>query len=263
MNELTDWAVVTGGSSGIGRATVKVFLERGLDVLVIDRNSDAEVAIGSGLSEQAAGRLRFVVEDVNDFSERTHPFKRLIEGASRRVGHLVNCAADFTSVGVGGSRDDWIRSLATNLVSPARLADQFASVAPPSSTIVNVASISGHIAQPGRWAYNAGKAGLLSLTRSLALDFSQRKIRVNTVSPGWTWTPEVEKAAAGLPEDAIRAWDSFQPSGRVGQANEIAAAIAFLSSEESSFVNGAELLVDGGYMAIGPEGIGSRSHFAS
>lgn len=264
MERSPEWAVVTGGLSGIGRATVEIFLERGVEVIVIDHNLDSGVVSESSFSKATdAGMLRIVLEDVNELSEKESPFAKLIDAPAGRIGHLVNCAADFRSVGAGGSREDWIRSIGTNLISPARLADQFAALAPAGSTVVNVASISAHVAQPGRWAYNAGKAGLLSLTRSLALDFSERQIRVNSVSPGWTRTPEVEKAAASLPAEASVAWNRFQPSGRLGLAAEIASAVDFLSSSASSFVNGTELLVDGGYSALGPEGMGSENHFAS
>jgi len=128
--------------------------------------------------------------------------------------------------------------------------------------IVNISSISGHIAQADRWTYNACKGAILSLTRCQALDMAPDGIRVNSVSPGWTWTPEVEKAAVGGRERWEPLWGRFSMMRRIGEAREIARAILFLCSTDASFITGADLPVDGGYLGLGSEGLGEHSTFA-
>ncbi len=129
--------------------------------------------------------------------------------------------------------------------------------------MVNVASISAHIAQPQRWTYNTTKAAIVGLTRCMAMDLSADGIRVNSVSPGWIWTPEVAAAAAdGGRERWEPVWGRFHLLRRLGEAAEVAAAIGFLCSSEASFITGVDLPVDGGYLAMGPEGLGDTSSFA-
>jgi NAD(P)-dependent dehydrogenase (short-subunit alcohol dehydrogenase family) len=128
--------------------------------------------------------------------------------------------------------------------------------------IVNVASISAHIAQPNRWTYNACKGAVVTLTKCQALDLSVDGIRVNTVSPGWIWTPEVLKAAGGDRKRWEPVWGRFHMLRRLGEPSEVAKAIVFLCSDDASFITGAELAVDGGYMAMGSEGLGDQSSFA-
>src|SRR5690606_31995326 len=130
------------------------------------------------------------------------------------------------------------------------------------AAIVNVASVSAHIAQPNRWTYSASKGAIVTLTKCMALDLSADGIRVNAVSPGWIWTPEVAKAAEGDRERWEPIWGRFHILRRLGEPEEVAEAVLFLSSDRASFVTGAELMVDGGYSAIGPEGLGDSSRFA-
>lgn len=262
--EFGSWALVTGGFSGIGLEVAKAFLMRGLTVVALDSANPSGLE-GEGWARDYIDceRLKMLQVDVNvadfDLIQNAVGVERIRHG----IGHLVNCAASFVSVGRGGVRSAWSQVLETNLISPAIFSDWFFETAGAGSTIVNVASISAHIAQPNRWAYNASKAGLVSLTRAMALDFARREIRVNCVSPGWTLTPEVQRAIDSVPRSVSSQWNDFQIVGRLGRAQEIAAAIMFLSSTDSSFITGTELMVDGGYSAIGPEGTGRSSVFAS
>jgi NAD(P)-dependent dehydrogenase (short-subunit alcohol dehydrogenase family) len=129
--------------------------------------------------------------------------------------------------------------------------------------IVNVASISGHVAQPNRWTYNATKGAIINMTRCQALDLAPDGIRVNVVSPGWTWTPEVAKAAEeGGREHWEPIWGRFSMLGRLGEAREIVRSILFLCSDDASFITGTELPIDGGYLGLSSEGRGDDSAFA-
>jgi len=128
--------------------------------------------------------------------------------------------------------------------------------------IINMSSISGHIAQPNRWTYNAAKGAVIQLTRCAALDLAP-KIRVNTVSPGWVWTDEVEKATQGEGREKWEpVWGKFHLIGRLSEPEEIASVVAFLLSDEASVITGADIYADGGYLAMGSEGLGETSNFA-
>ena len=128
--------------------------------------------------------------------------------------------------------------------------------------IVNISSVSAHVAQPNRWTYNAAKGAVNQLTRCMALDFAPDGIRVNTVSPGWIWTREVLKAAGGDRKKWGPVWGKFHMMGRLGEPREVAKAVLFLCSDQASFITAAELPVDGGYLGMGSEGPGDRSSFA-
>jgi NAD(P)-dependent dehydrogenase (short-subunit alcohol dehydrogenase family) len=128
--------------------------------------------------------------------------------------------------------------------------------------IVNVASISAHIAQPNRWTYNACKGAIVAMTRCQALDLAPDGIRVNAISPAWTWTPEVARAANNDRERWEPVWGRFQMLRRFCEPREVARAILFLCSDDASFVTGTELAVDGGYLGLGSEGLGDLSSYA-
>ena len=128
--------------------------------------------------------------------------------------------------------------------------------------IVNTASVSGYIAQPNRWTYNATKGAILTMTKCQALDLSSDNIRVNSVSPGWTWTPEVAKAAEGDREKWEPVWGRFHMLRRLADTHEVAKPILFLCSDDASFITATDLAVDGGYLGLGGEGLGEASTFA-
>ncbi len=180
------------------------------------------------------------------------------------MDYLVNSAVSFIGKGLDARTVDWERSLGVNVRGGANMVQSCYPhlKAAGGGAIVNIASISGHVAQPNRWTYNATKGAIISMTRCQALDLAPDNIRVNVVSPGWTWTPEVAKAADGDRAAWEPVWGRFSMLRRLGEPREIARAILFLCSEDASFITGAELAVDGGYMALGSEGLGDASSFA-
>jgi len=130
-------------------------------------------------------------------------------------------------------------------------------------SIVNISSISAHQTQPNRWTYAASKGATNILTKNMALDLAKFKIRVNSVSPGWIWSPEVAKAAAAGGRDKWEPiWGKFHISNRLGDMSEVAAAVTFLASQDAGFINATDLKVDGGYGAMSAEGHGELSSFA-
>jgi NAD(P)-dependent dehydrogenase (short-subunit alcohol dehydrogenase family) len=119
--------------------------------------------------------------------------------------------------------------------------------------VVNFASISGKRAQPGRMTYSAAKAAMLQVTRNAAMQLQPYNIRVNSVSPGWTWSNIMVQLTGDNREKADNVAAPFHLMKRTGDPSEVAAAVLFLCSDEASFITGTDIAVDGGYTAIGPE----------
>jgi NAD(P)-dependent dehydrogenase (short-subunit alcohol dehydrogenase family) len=262
MNFTNKIAIVTGGASGLGAATVREFAHCGAAVAILDINQALGEAVAAEL--KAAGcRSIFVRLDVSD-AEACKSAVSEIAAKFGRIDYLINSAVSFISLGLSATRADWERSLGVNVVGSSNMAQACYPYIKKvgGGAIVNISSISGHIAQRDRWTYNACKGAIISLTRCQALDFAMDGIRVNSVSPGWTWTPEVEKAAVGGRDKWEPLWGRFCPMQRIAEASEIAKPILFLCSDAASFITGADLPVDGGYLAIGSEGLGDSSTFA-
>lgn len=253
-------AIVTGAASGIGFATAQAFLREGATVVLVDVAKDALEAAKQTLS--GAGSVQAESLDITDANAIEALLDR-IATTHGSVHHLVNCAASFIAAGAEATEQQWNRSLGVNVVASSMLTAAVSPLMPPGSTVVNISSISAHAAQPNRWTYNATKAAVLALTRGQALDLAKKGIRVNAVSPGWIWTPEVAKAAGPGGRSVWEpVWGRYHMLERLGEASEVADAVVFLSGPRSSFITGTELMVDGGYSALGPEGLGDTAQFA-
>jgi NAD(P)-dependent dehydrogenase (short-subunit alcohol dehydrogenase family) len=180
-----------------------------------------------------------------------------------QLNFLVNSAASFIAAGLEATESDWDRALSVNIKGYAGTVSKASRHMGEGSAIVNVASISAHIAQRNRWTYNATKAAIVEMTKCQALDLAPQGIRVNTVSPGWIWTAEVAKAANGDRARWEPVWGDYHILRRLGEPSEVASAITFLLSDAASFITASELMVDGGYSALSAEGLGTASLFAS
>lgn len=253
-------AIVTGGVSGIGRACVERLCEEGVSVTFSDI-SDAGIQTEAELT-----RKKFPVQFVRgDMASETF-CRELVESAVQKWGSLnflVNNAFSFVSKGMDVTREDWDRVMHAGPVAYATMAKYAAPHMHKAKggAIVNVSSISAHIAQPNRWTYNSAKGAVTQLTRCMAMDLAP-EIRVNAVSPAWIWTKEVEKAAIGGREKWEPIWGKFHVLRRLGSVEECSGPITFLLSEEASFITGADLFIDGGYLTMGGEGLGEDSSFA-
>lgn len=260
-----DWkdkvAIVTGGASGIGAATAHEFATAGVQVAIFDINAEAGRQTTEMLQAEG-GVARFFHVDVADREACQRTVEALADEWGR-LDFLVNNAVSFIAKGLDATTADWERSLGVNVRGYANMVQAcHQPMRRTGGAIVNVASISGHIAQPNRWTYNASKGAILALTRCQALDLSVDNIRVNSVSPGWIWTPEVAKAAEGDRSKWEPVWGRYHMLRRLGEAREVARAILFLCSDDASFITATELRVDGGYMGLGSEGLGESSAFA-
>ena len=260
-----DWngkaAIVTGGASGIGAATVREFVRHGAVVGLFDIDADR------GQEQQdrfrvEGGNVLFFHVDVADPAACRAAVDQFVAQAGR-LDFLVNNAASFLSKGLDAAPEEWDHALRVNVRGYATMAQACYEPMRVSGggAIVNISSISGHIAQPNRWTYNACKGAILSMTRCQALDMASAGIRVNSISPGWTWTPEVQKAAIGGREQWEPIWGRFSMLRRLAEAEEIARPILFLCSDDASFITGVDLPVDGGYLALGSEGQGDNSTY--
>jgi NAD(P)-dependent dehydrogenase (short-subunit alcohol dehydrogenase family) len=245
-------ALVTGGASGIGRATAQLFTAEGAGVVVFDANAEAGSAVVQAI-RAAGGRAALVVGDVTRAADCQRAVDATVE-AFGGVDLLVNAAGIIRRATVVDLDEaDWDRVMAVNVKSVYLLGKAAIPVmaAGGGGSIVSVSSGWGLKGGPQAVSYCASKAAVVNLTRAMAIDHAAQGIRVNAVCPGDTATPMLQEEARqlGEPEDRFMVDAADRPLGRVGQPAEIAEGILFLASDAASFVTGTTLVVDGGGLA--------------
>ena len=237
--------IVTGASSGIGRGVAERFSQEGANVVICARHEDKLQQVAKQLPQD---RTLAQVADVSTFAD----VESLVAAAVTRFGGL-DVIVNNAGIGTEGdaltvSLDDWNETLAINLsgvfhgcraAMPELLKRQ--------GCIVNTASVSGLSGDWGMCAYNAAKGGVVNLTRSLALDFGGRGVRVYAVAPSLTRTGMTEEMLED--KDLVARFMERLPLGRPAEPADIAAVVAFLASDDARFINGVNLPVDGGVMA--------------
>jgi NAD(P)-dependent dehydrogenase (short-subunit alcohol dehydrogenase family) len=239
--------LVTGAGKGIGRAIAERLVAEGARVACLDLDQAGVKATAAEIGDAALA----LTGDVTSPPSAEAAVKATLAAFGSLHGLVNNAAAPSTGgTVVDLALSDWDREIAVSLTG-AFLMSKYA--VPPiaaagGGSIVHVASQFGHVAVAGSAAYCAAKAGLVNLAKVMALDHAAQKIRVNTLSPGAVGTHRLI-ASRGSLAAAERALAPLHPIGRIGRPEEIAASAAFLLSEDSSFMTGADLLVDGGYTA--------------
>ncbi|KWR86631.1 SDR family NAD(P)-dependent oxidoreductase [Cupriavidus sp. IDO] len=240
-------AIVTGGASGIGAATVRRFVAEGATVVLTDLSERGEL-----LAHELAGAghaVRFSRVDVT----REHEVRELVAAVALEFGQLdimvANAGIAQQALPVESlTSEAWHQMLDVNLTG-VFFSNKYAIAQMKrqggGGAVVNIASVLGHVGRPGATAYNAAKGGVVNMTRSLGVACAKEGIRVNAVCPGFIETPLI----AGASDESLAQVTGLHPIGRLGRAEEIAAAITFLASDDASFMAGASLMVDGGYAA--------------
>jgi NAD(P)-dependent dehydrogenase (short-subunit alcohol dehydrogenase family) len=254
-------AIVTGGSSGIGYSIVEELAKEGASVCFTGI-SEAGVQVEKDF-QKAGYKILFCRGDMINEAFCAEIVEKTVETFGR-IDYLVNNAFSFLAKGDEAKTEDWQRSF---FVGPVGYARMIQNVKPHmqklgGGSIVNMSSISAHIAQINRWTYNAAKGAVNQLTKCAALDYAKYGIRINSVSPGWIWTREVLKAAnldGGGREKWDPIWGTYHMLERCAESVEVAGPVLFLLSDDASFITGTDLPVDAGYQSMGPEGIGKTT----
>ena len=246
-------AVITGAGAGIGEGTAMRFAEEGAKLILADISEPNAIDV----AKKIAGIGGHAIAVAGDISLEEDA-RRISEAAVEHFGGLdilVNNAADFTTFSVeDATPDQWRRVLGINVIGTAMVS----KYAIPhmkkrgKGSIVNLSSMSGIIAQPNFATYNSSKGAILTMTRCMALDLAPFHIRVNSICPGCILTSATEREWIRMgitKEEWISRMAPLHMLNRVGDVREVANAILFLASDESSFITAADLLVDGGYVA--------------
>ncbi len=239
-------AIVTGASSGIGVATARALGEAGADVVVVGRDAERLRRCAEGVHEVGA-RSREVLADVTGDDAPQEIVGAGLQ-AFGRVDVLVHSAALFEPMAVAETSPESLdRQWATNARAPFLITQAALPHLGAGSSVIFISSIAGHVGFPSSVAYCATKGAVELMARALSLELSPLGIRVNVIAPGNVRTPMNEHLRA-LPgyEDKV---SGETPAGRFGEPEEIAAAVVFFASDAASFVHGASLLVDGGWIA--------------
>ena len=253
---------------GIGKATVERLAIEGATVAIFDINKPAgEKACSDFFS--CGLKTYFYKVDVSIKASCLEAAKQFVESNGLdSIHYLVNCAAYFGIKGpLEAEKEDWDKSLGVNVIGYSNMVQAchpYMSKIIGDKAIVNVSSGSGHRAQRGYMTYSTTKAAIITMTKCMALDLSKDKIRVNSICPAFVWTQALQNDDPSV--GGIKEWEEkLGPSlmlRRLTQCSEQAAAICFLLSEDASCITGTDLPVDGGYLALGPEGLGENTVFA-
>lgn len=247
-------ALITGGTSGIGRATVELFAAEGARVAFTGRRVELGQAVAAK-ARAAGGRALFIAADVTVPADCERALAETLQAYGRLDILFNNVGMTISGTAEALSEADWRQTFETNVFTAWRMCKLALPVmrAQGGGAIVNNASDWGLVAGRGAVAYCASKGALVQMTRAMALDHARENIRVNAVCPGDTFVERYAEPGyfrnRGDTEAMLKSLGEALPLGRMGRPEEIARAVLFLASDDSSFVTGSALLVDGGNTA--------------
>lgn len=242
-------AIVTGASSGIGRAIAIAMAREGAQLILSDLNEDGGHETERMIHDRYPNQAVFIKAN----SSLLQDHERLVQEAVQRFGGLHIAV---NNAGIGGPMaplgeyplDGWDQVIAVNLsgVFYAMRSQIPAMLQAGGGSIINISSILGRVGFPNASAYTAAKHGVVGLTECAALEYSNQNLRINVVGPAFIKTPMI---AQSLTEDALTGIMGLHPIGRLGEPEEVAELVLWLSSDKASFVTGSYYAVDGGYLA--------------
>jgi len=250
MNFQGKVAIVTGAAKGIGRATAIAFTRSGAKVALLDMDKEGGESVVQEI-RQEHGEAVLHLTDISKEQDVQATIEKIVSSWGH-VDILVNNAGVYYQANaVDTPLEAWERVLAVNLTG-AYLCTKYAireMIKGGGGVVVNVASEAGLVGIKGQVAYNVSKGGMIELTRSCAVDFADKGVRVNCVCPGTTFTPLVQTAINRAPDPvaARRALEECRPLNRLGRPEEIATAILFMASDDVGYATGAVLSIDGGF----------------
>src|SRR5271170_5733044 len=240
-------ALITGGNSGIGLATAPLFISEGAEVAILGRDQQTLDEAVAELGSKARGYCA----DITVAGDRKRLFAELVKDFGKL--DIVFANAGISGRTPTGATDEAIfeKIVHTNLNAAFFTVNSAAPLMNDNGSIIFTGSVHNYIGQPGAAAYAATKGGLVAMARSIAADLAQRKIRVNVVAPGATKTPIWKRGARAkaTAEESAKVFDFFSstvPLARWGEPEDLAKAVLFLASDDSSYINAVELMVDGG-----------------
>lgn len=248
-------AIVTGGASGLGKSSAILLAREGAKIVITDVDDENGTKVVQDIKNDG-GEAIFIKQDVSKEEE----WKMVIETTIKTYGKL-HIVANSAGIGIGGTvedltLDDWKNLIDVNLHGTF-LGTQYGikgmKETGEGGSIINFSSIEGLIGDPNLPAYNASKGGVTIFTKSAALHCAKQgyKIRVNSIHPAYIWTPMVENflKAQGNVEEGKKQLESLHPVGHLGEPDDIGYGVVYLASDESKFMTGSELVIDGGYTA--------------
>ncbi|MBP2000736.1 NAD(P)-dependent dehydrogenase (short-subunit alcohol dehydrogenase family) [Paenibacillus shirakamiensis] len=239
-------AIVTGGASGIGEATVRLFAQEGAKVVIADFAPHGQT-VADELKQNGQEAL-FVKTDVTSETDVQHLITASVEAFGRVDILFANAGIAKDGIADQLTLDAWTKTIDINLTG-VFLSDKYfieqVLKQGDGGVIVNCGSIHSHVGKGSVTAYAAAKGGVKLLTQTLGIDYAQKGIRVNAICPGYIDTPLLKEADASIKQHLA----GLHPMGRLGRPEEVAKSVLFLASEDASFITGTTLLVDGGYTA--------------
>lgn len=242
-------AIITGAAAGIGEHSARLFAKEGAHLVLVDLDADLLAKLTAELEAAAT-----IVLDIAGDASRAGVCKSVVERTVAQFGRLDilfnNAGIVLNGSLVDCTEEEWERTMNVNLKSMYLLCRHAVPIMQRqhSGSIINMSSVAGPMGVANRGAYSVSKAGVMGLTKSLAIDFIQDGIRVNCICPGTVDTPSLRGRIANSPnpDEARKAFIARQPMGRLGRPEEIAAMALFLASEDSAYMTGQAIFMDGG-----------------
>ena len=223
---------------------MKRLASEGATVYIFDITKSAGEKESGELQSQSLN-VHFQSVDVSDKSACLEGTQKVAEDNNGALHYLVNCAANFGAKGLSAEKSDWDKSLGINVVGYSNMVQacygQMNKI-PDKKSIVNICSTCAHGALPVHWTYNASKGAILTMTKCMALDLAKDNIRVNSISPGWVWTPQLFEELSEFGDGRREKWEpisgQYHMLDRFCESSEVASAICFLLSDDASYITG-------------------------